>query len=1193
MSPQFVHLHFHTHYSLLDGAIKVKGLGQKLADKGFSASAITDHGNLHGAVEFHHDLKKAGVKPIIGMEAYVAKGDRFLRKYDRPGPNAYHAVLLAMDHEGYINLGKMASQGFSQGKFYGKPRIDRDLLEQHNKGIIVLSACLQGELANRLKNGEVEGAYEAARWYSQVFDGRYYVELQANGIEDQNRVNPQLIQLAKDLNLPLVGTNDCHYPTREVAEAHYILQLMGWQKRITDPGIAQSPQTSELFLKSPEEMWAAFEGLPPEALENTLKIAEQCEVDLTNKKYYLPDYPLERTDNLSDELVVVAREGLEARIEQLTRIQEWDPAKVAENRKVYGARLDFELDVINKMGFPGYFLIVADFINWAKENGVPVGPGRGSGAGSLVAYSLRITDIDPIEYDLLFERFLNPDRISMPDFDIDFEVEGRERVIDYVRKKYGEKNVCQIAAIGSLLAKGALRGVARVLDIPYAEADKIAKLIPDELGITLQKAMEKEPELNRMHESGTAQEKKLIDIALQLEGLNNNLSTHAAGVIIMNSDVTDVMPTCTPTKGEGIQSMYSMKYAEDQGAVKFDFLGLRNLTVIDKAVQLINQRRPADDQLDIAAIKMDGKKDPMAKKAFELLAKGDTTGVFQLESPGMKELIKKLKPTEFEEIIALVALYRPGPLGSGMVDDFVECKHGRQQIKYTHPLMADVLRETYGVMVYQEQVMRVVQVLAGFSLGQADLLRRAIGKKIQEEMVRQRDHFAEGCAANEEYVKGCGNQDPYKKAGEIFDLIDHFAGYGFNKSHSAAYALVSYQTAWLKANYKVEFMAALLTADINKPDSIVKLITECREMGIEVLPPDVNQSDMVFTTVDGAIRFGLSAIKGVGSSALLSLIEVRKEVGRFEDLPDLFTQIDASKVNSRVMEALVKSGVFDSLEPNRRRLYEGIDSCLRLAAAEKSMKIENQTSLFDMLDEAESAKCKARLDLPEVDDWKPKERLKHEHEALGFFISGHPLDPYIEEVKRFVTLTPSSDLRDEEKDFNRRTQLRMVGVLQLKTVKLTKKNDKMAVLKFEDLHGSFEAVVFPKLFVELEPLLEGGEPMLLTGRYNQGSLNAERITLLRDLRETVASEMLLELPQGFGSESLFRLRGLISEYPGKCRVLAQVTTAAGDKVVLDLGAQVRPVESFVDEVSELIEGLNFRFTLEYRAEEAEQLSKSG
>ncbi len=1181
MSSQFVHLHFHTHYSLLDGAIKVKGLGKLLAEKGFSASAITDHGNLHGAIEFHQEMKKVGIQPIIGMEAYVAKGHRTLRKYPQPGPNAFHAVLLCQNKEGYQNLCKLSSLAFQEGKFYGKPRIDRELLEQHAKGIIVLSACLQGELARRLIDEDRAGALEAAQWYQEHFPGRYFVELQANGLEKQNRVNPQLIEIARQLNLPLVATNDCHYATPELAESHRLLQLMGWQKKVTDPGV-RALETKELYIKSPEEMYSAFAELPQEALANTVKIAEQCDLDLTHKGYYLPDYPVPPNKTLDDELIEQSREGLKKRLKDLTKLYEWSPEEEQKQQKRYQQRLEFEMTVINEMGFPGYFLIVADFINWAKNNQVPVGPGRGSGAGSLVAYSLRITDIDPLQYGLLFERFLNPERISMPDFDIDFEVEGRERVIEYVRQKYGEDKVCQISAIGSLMAKGVVRGVARVLDIPYAEADGIAKLIPDELGITLAKAMKKEAKLQEMADSGSELEQSLIRHSLALEGLNNNLSTHAAGVIIMNSAVTEVMPVCTPTKGETIQSQYTMKYAEDQGAVKFDFLGLKNLSIIDRAVELVNERLPAEKRIEISLIPL---KD---KKTFELLSRGDTTGVFQLESDGMKSLIQKLKPDCFEDIIALVALYRPGPLGSGMVEDFVECKHGRKPIVYQHPLLQDVLQETYGVMVYQEQVMKVVQVLAGFSLGEADLLRRAIGKKIPEVLAEQRKSFVEGCAKN---------QISAELAGEIFDLIDYFAGYGFNKSHSAAYALVSYQTAFLKANFPVEFMAALMTSEMNKPDAVVKLIHECKEMKIEVLPPDINRSDLAFATNGAIIHFGLNAIKNVGTAALNSILEARSAAGgAFTDLIDLFTRIDSSKVNSRVMEALVKSGVFDSLEPNRRQVYEHIEELLNLAQAERSMQRENQVSFFEQLPEEELAKSKAALTLKPLKDWKPKIRLKNEKEALGFYVSGHPVEPYLNEIRALAHLTPSYEIKEEgaQQRFKSRQKIRVAAVVSSKIIKLTKTNRHMAILQLEDPFGSLEVVVFPELYSETEGLLEGDDPLLVTGYLKQKGegLTAEKISSLPALRAQYAGLMEVYLPPQPSPESLQKLSLLLAQHPGQCRVrLIQPVTDEACEARLKLADRVHPGERLVEALEELLgpDSLSFRIELP----PAESLAQAG
>lgn len=1168
MSSQFVHLHFHTQYSLLDGANKVKGLGKLLRDRGFDACAITDHGNMHGAIEFFHEMKKSDVKPIIGMEAYVAMGHRTNRKYAKAGPNAFHTVLLCQNREGYESLTKLASMGYTEGMFYGRPRIDHEIMEKHNKGLIALSACLGGELAKRLMEGKQEEAYDVAKWYSQVFDGRYYVELQANKIEDQIKVNPQLIKLARDLDIPLIGTNDCHYPDREYAEAHRILQLIGWQKKISDPGVNENPETSEIYIKTGEEMLQAFqeEGLPEECLANTRVIADSCEIDLVNKQYFLPDYPVENGLTLEQELVRYSEEGLEARLQKLRILYEWSDEQEAEKRPIYDERLKFELDIINQMGFPGYFLIVADFINWSKDHDIPVGPGRGSGAGSLVAYAMRITDIDPIEYDLLFERFLNPERVSMPDFDIDFEVEGRERVIDYVKQHYGEDNVCQISALGSLKAKGAIKGVARVLDVPYAEAEKIAKLVPDDLGISIQKAIDMEPELKELAENGTERDKKIIRSALQLEGMNSNLSTHAAGVIIMNSDITDVMPICTASNGGGTQSMYTMKYAEDQGAVKFDFLGLRNLTVIDRAVQLINDRLKEEDKIDISLISMTD------LPTYQLLCRGDTTGVFQLESDGMKKLIQKLRPDCFEDIIALVALYRPGPLGSGMVDDFVERKHGRQEISYIHPMMEDVLRETYGVMVYQEQVMRTVQVLAGFSLGGADILRRAIGKKIPEVLQEQRGLF----------VKGCEKYDiSAQLANDIFDLIQKFASYGFNKSHSAAYALVSYQTAWLKANYPVEFMAALMTTDINKPDSIVKLINECKEMGIPVLPPDINESELIFTTHDGKIRFGLNAIKNVGITALNSILEARKTCERFEDILDVFSNINTSKVNNRVLEALIKSGAFDSLEPNRRRILEGMDNVLALAAAEKSMQRENQVSFFDLLDAAEEENSKTQVDLPDIPDWKLKQRLKFEKESLGFYISGHPLDPYVEEIKGLGKLTRSCDLKEENHGFRHRDSVNIAGVISSCVIRMTKTGKKMAILTVEDLWGTMDLVVFPKTFPEVESMLESDNPVFIRGFVNirEGDVGVviDGMSSLPAIRAERTSMLHVMLPDELQEGQVQSIKSSMDKHPGSCLVMLSLMTQEHCRVKIKLENKVEPTEELIDELDDIVTLENLRF----------------
>lgn len=1173
MTHSFTHLHFHTHYSLLDGAIKVKGLGKYLKEIGYESCAITDHGNLHGVVEFEKDLKKEGVKPIIGMESYIAKINRHHRSYAKPGPNAYHTVLLCENKQGYQNLIKLSSIGYCDGKYYGKPRIDREVLEKHNEGLIVLSACLQGEVARRLLEGDREGARKAAAWYADVFPGRYYIELQANGLADQDKVNPMLIDIASDLDIPLIGTCDCHYKTREGAESQHLLQLMGWQQKVTDPDV-KTLDTNQLYIKNPDEIAESFQHLPEECITNSQVIADRCELDLNNKELYLPEYPVEKGKSLAQELIDQAFAGLDKRFKYLKKINGWSDEEEKQYLLIYRERLDFECNVINKMDYPGYFLIVSDFIKWAKEEKIPVGPGRGSGAGSLVAYCLEITDLDPIKYDLLFERFLNPERVSMPDFDIDFEVEGRERVIEYVKQKYGEKNVCQISAIGSLKAKGAIRGVARVLDIPFADADKIAKLIPDDLGITLTKVMESEPRLKEMAADGTDVERKLIKTALDLEGMNNNLSTHAAGVIIMDSDITDVMPVCTPTKGEGIQSQFTMKYAEDQGAVKFDFLGLRNLSIIDKTVDLIN-RRQTDETLDISLIPMDD------SKTFQLLCRGDTTGVFQLESEGMKALIRKLKPDCFEDIIALVALYRPGPLGSGMVDDYVERKHGRQQTTYPHPLMENVLKETYGVMVYQEQVMRTVQVLANFSLGGADILRRAIGKKIPEVLQEQRNDFIRGCAEND--IK----ED---LANRIFDLIDKFAGYGFNKSHSAAYALISYQTAWLKANYPVDFMAALLTIERSKPDSIVKLISECQEMNIPVLPPDINDSDMIFKASNGKIRFGLNAIKNVGETALESILNARDEAGRFGNLLEVFSQIDTSKVNTRVLEALIKSGVFDSLESNRKKILEGMDNILSLANAEKSLNMENQVSFFDLLPEQESEKSRTKIDLPDIHDWKMKTRLKFEKEALGFYISGHPLNPFINEINTYSKIDKSMDLKSPDRRFNFKEVINIAGVITSKVIRLSKKNnEKWAMLTVEDLWGSIEVLAFAKIFKKSADILEAeafDDPVLISGYIKNDDesrrLVAQSIRSIPKIRAELSSRIEIRLPDNDALEKLNYIKGLIHNHPGECSISMTLETDNQCKVNIDLEEKILADEDFIDEMEEIIplENLIFHYNTE-------------
>ncbi len=1230
MENNFTHLHVHTQYSLMEGAIRIKQLAKALKKLDQTACAITDHGNMFGAVEFYHAMKKADLKPIIGLGAYVARGNRKKRDYEFRGPNASQTNLLCQNKEGYKNLIRMASLAYSEGKYY-VPRIDHELLEKHNEGLIALSSGQDGELGKKIKFEGLDAGRSLASWYRDVFDGRYYIEIQPPDTPEQTELNDQLIQLAQELSIPLVGTNNCYYLEEEEAYAHYILELMGDQKRITDRDIRPMKPASR-YLKDGETIAELLAAFPKEAITNTKIIEEQCELSLDNKDYYLPEFEFPSNHTLDSYFKEAVGEGLEKRLSHLYGlygVQE----PFEEFRKPYDERLEYELGVIIQMKFPGYFLIVAEFINWSKDNGIPVGPGRGSGAGSLVAYSLRITDIDPLAYGLLFERFLNPDRISMPDFDVDFEVSGRDQVIGHVKKKYGENNVCQIATFQSLGAKAAIRSVARVLDFPYAEADKIAKLIPDKIGISLEDSIQQEPELAKMEDTGSENEKKLISLAKSLEGITTHLGTHAAGVIIMDCDIREVMPVCTGKDGS-LQSMFTMKYAEDQGAVKFDFLGLLNLSIIDAAIKLINNELPPDQPFDLDTIPMDD------QPTFDLFCKGDTTGVFQLESSGMKKLLVDMQPSVFEDIVAILALYRPGPLGSGMVDDFIQCKHGRKAIQYPHPLLESVLKETYGVMVYQEQIMQAVQVLAGFTLGQADLLRRAIGKKIPEILAEQRQNFEEGCTKNPVFVEGCGKIDPAQKANEIFDLIDYFSGYGFNKSHTVAYGYISYQTAYLKANYPVQFMAAVLNCSMTNPDKVVNFIAECKAMGISVLPPDVNQSAKEFTVSkigyeidrknlkklesDGlsqetisvlsrlegkrfktkesfadalrhleapnisdhidlvttralveCVRFGLSAVKNVGGNHVDAILEARtqKENQSFEDIMDFMKTIDVTKVNKRVLETLVKCGALDSLNPNRAQNFEILDEAIHLGQEYQRAADPNQNSLFDLLSTEEAQKTETKLVLPNIKDWPTKQYLTLEKESLGFYVTGHPLDRYASEVRKFTIST--ADLR--EKPHKENEKVAMSGIVTSKVVRLTKNAEKFAIVKIEDLRGTIEFPIYAKLYSEVAPLLDLEEPIFVEGRVSyrddEIGLIPDKVMLLSQLREESCLGMIVEITkEKLAEEAVRQVKGAILTSPGEQSVIFKIRAPRNGNLSVHLKEKINLTPQVVEELEEIMRG---------------------
>ncbi len=1108
----FVHLHLHSQYSLLDGAIKIGDLVKRAKDCQMPALAITDHGNMFGALEFYLAARGAEVKPIFGCEVYVATGSRFDKGNARVSSDAsHHLVLLAENFEGYRNLCRLVSAAYREG-FYYKPRIDWELLRQWNQGLIALTACLGGEIPTLIEAGKMDDALRRSREMAEIFDNeRFFLELQENFIPEQTRVNRGLKEISRETGLPLVATNDCHYLTREQAQAHEVLLCIQTGKTMDDPSRMRFPN-DEFYVKTPQEMAELFKDVP-DAIANTVKIAERCNVELDLKTYHFPQYEKPAEKTLDDVLREDSRKGLEERLAEIRKVRELS----AEDEKQYRVRLERELDCIISMGFPGYFLIVADFINWAKDHDIPVGPGRGSAAGSLVAFAIRITDIDPIPYNLLFERFLNPERISMPDIDVDFCIYGREDVIEYVRKKYGGANVAQIITFGTMAAKGVLRDVGRAMGIPYGEVDKIAKLVPGVLNITLDEALKQEPKLRELIEKD-AKVKQLFTVGLALEGLTRHASTHAAGVVVTPNDLTEYLPLYVDPKQGGQVTQFSMNYVEKIGLVKFDFLGLKTLTVIDNAVRLVREGQSPDFDL-----KLIGDDDP---KTYELLSRGETTGVFQLESSGMKELLIKLKPSCFEDIIAVCALYRPGPLGSGMVDDFIQRKHGKKKIIYDFPQLEPILKDTYGVIVYQEQVMLIAQVLANYSLGGADLLRRAMGKKKAEEMAKQKEIFLKGAKEN--------NLDP-KKAEGVFDLMEKFAAYGFNKSHSAAYALVAYHTAYLKAHYPVEFMAALLTEDMENTDKVVKNIAEVRSMGIEVLPPDINESDRSFTVHENSMRFGLGAVKGVGSTAIEVILEVRRE-GLFTSLHDFCERVTLQKVNKKVIEALIKCGAFDSLGGKRAQFMEALEGAMEAGQRLQRERAMGQESLFGM-EEIVSVGGNGHGKLPDVEEWPEKVLLNFEKEALGFFITGHPLARYAETIRRFATCTAAELVERSDKE-----EVKVCGIVAGIKELTTKKGDRMAFATLEDLSGLVEMVLFPEVYAASSELIKGEDPIFVGGTLDVGEetckLMVNEVISLADMQERQTKRVHFRLSSpGLDEDQLRGLKAIMKQFPGRCESL--------------------------------------------------------
>ncbi len=1115
----FVHLHVHSEYSLLDGAIRLKDLCRRAKDLGMPAVAVTDHGNMHGAVTFYQVARETGIKPIIGFEAYVAPNG-IAEKSGRAG-GSYHLLLLAQNLTGYRNLVKLASLASMEG-FHYKPRVDKDLLRRHGEGIIACSACLAGEVCRKLLTQGLEAGIETAREYAEIFPGRFYLELQKNGIKEQEQANAMLLEVAKRTGLPLVATNDCHYLTREDAEAHDLLLCIQTQATV-DQADRMRMETDQLYFKTIEDMEEDF-SFCPEALANAAAIAERCEENYIELgKYSFPQYALPEGSSIEDEFDRLAREGLKRRLEKI-------PYSV--DAEAYAQRLEYELGVIKQMGFAAYFLIVQDFINWAKDHGIPVGPGRGSAAGSIVAWALRITNLDPIPYDLLFERFLNVERVSMPDIDVDFCERRRTEVIRYVSQKYGEDHVAQITTFGTMKAKAVVRDVGRALGLTFAETDKIAKLIPDDLKMTIDKALDKEPELVALAHSSPQME-KLVDVSRRLEGLCRHASTHAAGVVISAGPMTDYLPLYKGKKGE-VVTQYDMKRVEKVGLIKFDFLGLRTMTVIEDCLEIIREQDKRAPDLDALALT-----DP---KTYEIFARGDTDGVFQVESSGMRRYLRMLKPNCFEDLIAMLALYRPGPLGSGMVDEFIKRKHGEVKVSYPHPSLEHVLKPTYGVIVYQEQVMSTARVIANYSLGEGDLLRRAMGKKNAEEMAKQRKRFLEGAREN---------AIPDKTANEIFDLMEKFAEYGFNKSHSAAYALISYYTAYLKAHHPVEFMAALINSELADTDKVFKYINACREMGIKTLPPDVNVSRDRFSVRDGEIVFGLAGVKNVGEEAVRDIVEEREKNGPFRDLVDLCSRMAGRRITKRVMEYLIKAGAMDSFGCSRAGLLGGLDKAHGLGQRQAKEKQSGMLSMLDMLGGADKA-ATCSVEEFQAEEWPDDEKLRQEKEALGFFLTSHPLLAWRHEIHRLRLNT-----MDECRELGNGSAVRLAVTITALKEYVTKKGDKMAFVNAEDLTGTGELTLLPNSYLPAKELIARDQPLLVSGKIDNrdepgsddeaprhAKILVESVGMLSDSLQGQNDPVYLALPDSAcHAEGLARLKEALLRHRGEAPVFLQVGLA--------------------------------------------------
>ncbi len=1137
---RFVHLHLHTDYSLLDGAIQIKPLAKRTAELGMQACAVTDHGNMFGAISFYQAMKAQGVKPIIGCEVYIARGSR----KDRAGAAGagekanFHLILLAKNLEGYRNLVRLTSRAYTEG-FYYKPRIDRELLAEHGKGLVALSACMSGVPSAMLARDCFEDAAAAAVEFQEIMGkGNYFLEIQEHGLDAQRRIRKPLVELSKRTGVPLVATNDAHYLTPDDAVAHDILLCIGSGKTVKDPNRLRYGSPN-FYVRSPEEMWEIFGKEIPETLTRTVEIAEMCDLQLPTGMNYLPNYPIPASDlglSADEYFEKVVREGYERRRE-LVWERQIAKGTLRHTLSDYQERVSREITMIKRMGFAGYFLIVWDFIRYAKEHGIPVGPGRGSAAGSLIAYCLDITDVDPLQYDLLFERFLNPERVSMPDIDIDFCVRGRGEVINHVANLYGRDSVCQIITFGTMASKAAIKDVGRALDMPYAEVDRIAKLIPPPIrgrNVSISHALEQVPELRKEVESNQ-RVRELIDLARRLEGCARHSSVHAAGVVISPEPLQELVPVAVSSKDE-LTTQYSMSDLEKTGMLKMDFLALTALTVISDCLKTIKQLLGVD--VDWADIQLD---DPETMKLF---AEGRTEAVFQFESSGMQEICRKLKPKGLEDLAALNALYRPGPLDGGMVDDFIERHHGHKAVRYIVPEMKDILSNTYGILVYQEQIMQLAQKLAGYSLGEADLMRRAMGKKKREEMAIHEEKFING--AVERGIKR-------DKAQQIFTLMAQFADYGFNRSHSVAYAYLAFQTAYLKAHFPEHFYAAVLSNEIQDTAKVFKYSNELRGQGIRLLPPDVNESMAGFTPLKGAIRYGLAAIKGIGQSSVNAIIEARAD-GKFRSFFNFIERVGQGSLNKRVLESLVSAGAFDSLNANQQSiaklracLYQAVDTALARVARAQRNKSRGQNDLFG---EAENGHSSIVVDepLPESPAWTHAQLLAAEKSAIGFYISGHPLENYLEVLAEFKATTIN-----ELSHVPSGAKVSVGGLATALQVRTTKTANRFALMRLEDQTGGVKCVCWPEVFSRFENNLQEDAAVLITGKAevtDDGAVTviAEEVARLEEVLQRKSRGVVVRL-SGAKDGLLDKIFGILDSHRGDCEVMLDV--------VLDDGVLVR------------------------------------